>query len=261
MDLQLLSKYLKSKYGINVNGVLHIGAHTGEEREEYHHIGCPVVWIEGDPDTFSALQKNIADYPNQLALYCLCSAKSGDHVIFHRASNGGHSSSVLPPDEKMLSLWNISVADAVELKTERLDEYLVRNEIDLGKINFVNIDVQGYELPALRGLSDLLTHFDVVVSELNWTETYKGTTRPVDLETYLMEFGFCRAFLSVGYPQGYGIWVRQKCSWASRYQMVLSMRIIQMLADIGFVRIIQQTTLRKWLRSFYYWLTSRIKDS
>ena len=261
MNLQSFAKHLKSKYGTKVNGVLHIGANRGEECEEYHALGWSVIWIEGDPSILRPLRDHIVAYPNQRAYCCLASDKSGSRVTFYRASNDGASSSILEPDENVFSLWKASVTDTVELITERLDDYFKRNGINIDSLNLINIDVQGYELPVLRGLSGLLRNFDVLVAELNWTESYKGATRPADLETYLARFDFRRCFLSIGHPQGYGIWVRRNRSWIYHIYMLVSIRVIQSLADLGVVRMIQGTRVRVGLRRFYYWLTGRETDS
>lgn len=52
-----------------VNGVIHIGANEGQEREHYKKYGLQkVLWIEADPEAFKKLKKNISQYKNQIAL-------------------------------------------------------------------------------------------------------------------------------------------------------------------------------------------------
>lgn len=52
-----------------VNGVIHIGANEGQEREHYNKYGLQkVLWIEADPEAFKKLKKNISQYKNQTAL-------------------------------------------------------------------------------------------------------------------------------------------------------------------------------------------------
>ena len=44
-------KEIKSRYSPNIKGILHLGAHHGEEAQEYYEAGYEqVIWIEGNPD-------------------------------------------------------------------------------------------------------------------------------------------------------------------------------------------------------------------
>ncbi|NJN24998.1 MAG: hypothetical protein HC819_02945 [Cyclobacteriaceae bacterium] len=52
-------KYLKDKYKIVVENVLHIGAHKGEELELYNALGVKnVLWVEANPDLAKMLMIN-----------------------------------------------------------------------------------------------------------------------------------------------------------------------------------------------------------
>ena len=41
----------------NVSGVIHIGANSGQEREEYNLYSLDVIWIEPIPKVFKKLKK------------------------------------------------------------------------------------------------------------------------------------------------------------------------------------------------------------
>ena len=76
-------------------GILHLGAHTGQEAAEYSRNGYSVIWVEGDPRTFRKLKRNIKKFPNQIAVKALLDERERD-VRFWRANNSGASSSVFP---------------------------------------------------------------------------------------------------------------------------------------------------------------------
>jgi hypothetical protein len=63
---------------------------------------------------------------------------------------------------------------------------------DRGKYNFINIDVQGYELEVFKGGSEYLNHIDYVMTEVNRDEVYKGCPRIEELDEYLGTYGFER---------------------------------------------------------------------
>ena len=44
-DIETITTELLS----NASGVLHLGAHYGQEAAQYAAFGLPVVWVEADP--------------------------------------------------------------------------------------------------------------------------------------------------------------------------------------------------------------------
>lgn len=53
--MSTLLKSILEKHQLRANGILHIGAHEGEECEVYNEIGFDsVMWIEADPDVLKS---------------------------------------------------------------------------------------------------------------------------------------------------------------------------------------------------------------
>src|SRR5690349_24723633 len=89
-------KGLKEKYNITSKGVLHIGAHLGQEAEMYNQLGMEkMIFIEANPSIYDQLVSNIAKYPNAKAIKACISDKDGESVVFNISSNEGQSSSIL----------------------------------------------------------------------------------------------------------------------------------------------------------------------
>ncbi len=61
----------------DVNGVIHVGANTGQERDIYDAHGTRVIWIEPIPEVFARLQANTAALPRQRAIQGLLSDTVG----------------------------------------------------------------------------------------------------------------------------------------------------------------------------------------
>ena len=61
---------------------------------------------------------------------------------------------------------------------------------DYNKYNFINIDVQGYELEVFKGSTEILKNIDYIMSEINRDEVYINCTRIEDLKSFLSEYGF-----------------------------------------------------------------------
>jgi len=76
-------------------GVIHVGAHVGQERHMYAKFGLKFVWIEPIPDVFQQLTENIRDFPDQRAINALITNEDGALCTLHTSNNSGQSSSVL----------------------------------------------------------------------------------------------------------------------------------------------------------------------
>jgi hypothetical protein len=70
----------------------------------------------------------------------------------------------------------------------RLDDFIE----DATDYNFINIDVQGYELEVMKGASRILEGIDYIMSEVNRDEVYINCPKVEELDYFLSKFGFSR---------------------------------------------------------------------
>lgn len=183
--------YLFSKYGIHTTGVLHLGANTGQEAEVYqrNHIER-VVWVEALPSVHAELVQNISKYPGHVALQACVSDVDGQEVVFNVASNGAQSSSFLEFGTHEKEHPTVKFICNLKMQTVRVDTLLERYGITIGNGWFLNIDLQGAELLALRGMGDLLRCFNHAYIEVNTKELYKGCPLVGEIDAYLGANGF-----------------------------------------------------------------------
>jgi FkbM family methyltransferase len=236
-----------------IRGVLHIGANVGQEASYYSKLGLKVVWIEADPHLFQVLKANIVHFNNQTAYLCLASDIDGREVDFHIASNDGGSSSILKFDENRFSKeWpTITEVKSVRIHTCRLDSLLKQQGCSMDDLNLVVADVQGYELPVLRGLGSLINRFEAIISELNWAPVYEDATKPYELESFLVDQGFRRIWLGISNVQATGIWVRGNAGPLNRFYMALSVRLYFVAARFGLVKFLQVSGILGLCRRAY----------
>lgn len=206
-------KQLVDKYGIKISGVLHLGAHQAEEAPDYRDVGVSnVIWIEGNPELMPVLNEELKKYPGQRAYNVLVSDKEGDEVEF-KVANNFQSSSILDLGTHKEHHPGISVHHILKLKTHRLDNYFDRNGISLIGCNFLNIDLQGAELLALRGLGKKLESIDFIYTEINVGEVYVGCATLYQLDKFLSDRGFQRVDLRLTKWQwGDAFYIRKKVS-------------------------------------------------
>lgn len=178
--------WLVQKYGVRFTGVLHIGAHECEEIVDYDkYLGREsVVWIEALPDKVDFCKTT---YPGILIEQAVVS-DCVESVVFHRSCNG-QSSSILDLGTHMIHHPHIYYVGDYEVKTQRLDSILDKYIVPF---NFINIDIQGAELKALKGMESYLSSIQYIYTEVNSDYVYKGCCLVTELDEYLGQFGFKR---------------------------------------------------------------------
>lgn len=175
------------RYNFHPEGVLHIGANVGEERNEYHNMKAKkVVWIEANEQIYQQLKKNLEPFPNQEALnYCIGDV-DGKHVGFNVSNNGSQSSSILELGTHKQVHPEVKYINKISMQLRRIDKI----DYDFSGLDFLNIDLQGAELLALKGMGDLLDQFKYAYLEVNWDKLYKDCPLLRDIQIFMKEKGF-----------------------------------------------------------------------
>lgn len=174
------------------DGVVHIGANTGQERDMYHRLGLQVLWVEPIPSVFAQLRDNLTDYPAQQALQALVSDTDGAEATLHIASNNGESSSILPPAGHLQSWPEIRFEEQIRLPTVTLPTLLQSNKVVLPRRTALVLDTQGAELMILRGAGALLRSFRYVKAEAADFSAYEGCPTVPMLDNFMSEQGFVK---------------------------------------------------------------------
>lgn len=177
-----------------VSGLIHIGANTGQEREQYARHDLDVVWIEPIPAVFAELKRNLEPFPKQQAFEYLVADKDDEEHVFHIASNHGASSSMLALNLHK-EIWpDIDYQESIVLKSTTLATLVEREGLEMSKYQALVVDTQGSELLVLKGASDLLKGFSYIKTEATDFECYTGCCTVAEIEQFLTGHSFreCR---------------------------------------------------------------------
>ena len=195
---------LKSKWGVTPNGVLHVGAHEAEEWPYYTNAKwLPVYWIEAQEKLALKLRESLPKDSNQIFAATVWS--KSNLVLSLNISSNSQSSSLLEFGSHATNYPTIQNIDSLEVRTVRIDELMISNET----FDFVNLDIQGAELEALKGMGVLLEKVKWIYCEVNSEETYLGCPHVSEIDRFLKRNGFIRI---------YTVWVRGK-GWGDALYM------------------------------------------
>jgi FkbM family methyltransferase len=173
------------KYNCKFNGVLHIGAQFGQEYNIYKKLNIePIVFIEPLPKSFDILKQNVESE-------CICINTAignfdGEIEMFVDDKNAGGSSSVLKPKLHLQQYPHITFPHKVKVPITKIDS------LNIPKCNFINMDIQGYELEALKGASEYMLGVNYVMLEVNNDEVYENCALIEKIDSYLKKYQLVR---------------------------------------------------------------------
>jgi FkbM family methyltransferase len=179
-------RYLVAKYNIIFKGVLHVGAHECEELHDYEKYiqRNNILWVEAQSDKVELCKNRI---PGVLIENAVVSDVV-EKVTFN-VSNNGQSSSILEFGLHSHFHPQVHYVSSFEVETKLLKDVISKYNIDY---NFLNFDIQGAELKALKGMEEYMNKVDYLYTEVNSDAVYKGCALIGELDEYLASFGLHR---------------------------------------------------------------------
>jgi FkbM family methyltransferase len=184
----MLITNLNRYFTTQINGCIHIGAHHAEEKKWYVENNINnVVWIEANQKYYDTIKNNVSS-----DLVIISGVGSENKKEFFNVSNNGQSSSLLELGSHKNHHPDVFYTNKIEIQIKRMDDLYSEYNLSPKMYNFLNMDIQGYELEALKGFGDLLNNFDYIYSEINTEEIYVGCPLITDIDLFLRKFDFVR---------------------------------------------------------------------
>ncbi|MEW6219284.1 MAG: FkbM family methyltransferase [Thermodesulfobacteriota bacterium] len=163
-----------------------VGARGGVEAHPWRGLQPLIDTISFEPDEeeFRALARTLRD--GDRLFNCAVHRQQGSMPLFLTKSRG--CSSVYHPNRAFLRDFpetdRFEVEAEVQVRTERLDDFLSRQEVD--RMDFVKIDVQGAGLDVLQGATELLSrHLLGVEIEVEFQPLYVGQPLFAAVDSFL----------------------------------------------------------------------------
>ncbi len=176
-------------HNLTPKGVIHIGAHEGQELKLYKEMGFKtILLIEADPDTYRLLEATVARAgigPEIRGNTINVAISDHDgHATFYRTNNS-QSNSLLRLKDHLEVYPQIREVEHIRVPCRRLDTLLNELKIDPSLFNYLHMDIQGGEYHALQGATNTLGYIEAITSEVNTREMYSGTVLQDQLEEWL----------------------------------------------------------------------------
>lgn len=113
-------------------------------------------------------------------------------------SSNKQSSSFLEPKKHLEKHPEVTFGEKRLLEIKTLDSFNIED------CNFMNIDVQGFELEVLKGSEKTLNFVQTIYTEINTVELYDNCVLLPDLDKWLKQRGFFRKEIIMADNCGWG---------------------------------------------------------
>lgn len=190
---------LRKHWGIRPTQILHVGAHRAEELNQYENVGAEhIYWVEAQPRLAKELLL-LLDKDLNTVIEAAVWHEDGVKLKFNLASNS-ESSSFFELGTHQQSYPEVKFQNSLTVETKKLDSILGLHN----KVDFVNLDIQGAELNALKGFTDGLANIKWLYSEVNYKMVYEGCPNVYEIDSFLTEYGFIRKSVRWWKTDGWG---------------------------------------------------------
>jgi len=170
--------------------ILEAGAHIGRDTVEMSKL-----WPKGTihafeplPDLFAKLKAATRSCPNVLCHDTALSDRSGTLEFNVSGGKSDASSSILSPKQHLEQHPDVSFERKISVKATTIAEWAHANGVD--RVDFLWLDLQGYELFALKAAGDILPTVQAIYSEVYLKESYQGVPLYPELKEWLAGKGF-----------------------------------------------------------------------
>ena len=204
---------LIKEYNLEIKGCIHIGGHDGGEVEKYYAVNIEkCIFFEPQKHNFNTCFR-AASFRNYETFNIALGSKEGDIEMYCETNNSGQSSSCLAPKKHIDQYPEIIFNKREIVPMTTLDKFMSTREDKL-KYNFINIDVQGYELEVFKGARKTLNQIDYVYCEVNRAELYENCAMVEDIDSFLLGYNFKRVVTDwIGIPRTEDMGLGSKGTW------------------------------------------------
>jgi len=184
-----------SELNINPKGVIHLGAHKGEELNLYKKLKIKNILL------YEA-NKKLINYLKFKGFFFNFLFKMNIQVINKAIYNEDRFCSLnITSNTQSSSILNLGLHKKLYPNIIKKDENLVdgatlnsefKNFYNINNFNILNMDIQGSELLALLGASEIISNLDVIYTEINYDYIYENCALINEIDDYLSKHDFTR---------------------------------------------------------------------
>ena len=138
-----------------------------------------------------ALQK-LVELNSNLNIHQAVISDIDDETVNFTITDNLASSSILNLKEHLIEHPSVKELTKISLNTITLNSFFEKNNIPYDRYDFINLDIQGSELKALKGATKILPYIKTIYTEVNLKEIYEDNPLLADIDDFLKQYNFIR---------------------------------------------------------------------
>ncbi len=170
--------------------VLEAGAHIGVDTRE-----MSALWPRGAihafepiPAIFERLVANTRRLPNVRCYPLALGDRNGRARMYVSGGGSDGASSLLAPKEHLTEHPDVTFEGTIEVQTVTIDDWARDHGIE--RVDLLWLDMQGYELAAMRAGERVLSSVRAIYTEVSLREVYEAAPLYAEVRTWLESRGF-----------------------------------------------------------------------
>lgn len=172
--------------------IIESGANDGGNTGSYLRIfDNPTIHaIEPLPKPFEELSNTFSDNENVILYNCALGDRE-DRVDMNVYEDDG-SSSVFESNKAHQTYGGeskVNLESTITVQQTTIDNLMNENDL-VTDIDIINLDMQGYELNALKGANRVLENCKAIIVEVSFVPLYNGQPLFCDISSFLSEYDF-----------------------------------------------------------------------
>lgn len=189
-----IEDFLK-KLNITPRGVIHLGAHKGEELNFYRKLKVTnIILYEANKNLINLLKFKSFFFN----FFFRMNIKVINKIIYNQdkpyrlnITSNTQSSSILNLGLHKELYPNIVQKEEILVEGSTLNSEF-KNLFNINYFNILNMDIQGSELLALLGANQIIDKLDVIYTEINYDYVYEDCALINEIDEYLKKYNFIR---------------------------------------------------------------------
>ncbi|MEX6779300.1 FkbM family methyltransferase [Limnospira fusiformis] len=161
---------------VTPRGIIYVGAGEGRSLKRFAKFtNAKILLIEANPVTCERLKMAVGDRPNIQTVHVAIADQNSTATL--HVTNIESNSSILSLTEYKKLYPNLTETQQIPVETRTIDSILTELNLLPEDYNILCLDIQGAELLALTGASEILQHLDAIYSTTSQNQLFeRGAT-------------------------------------------------------------------------------------
>ncbi|MET0098635.1 FkbM family methyltransferase [Limnospira platensis] len=187
MKLNLSQIFLDHK--VKPRGIIYVGAGEGRSLKRFAKFtNAQILLIEANPVTCERLKMAVGDRPNIQTVHMAIADQNSEATL--HVTNIESNSSILPLTQYKKLYPNLSETQQIPVDTRTIDTILAELNLLPEDFNILYLDIQGAELLALTGASEILQHLDAIYTTTSQHQLFERGATLEQVNAFLNEHYF-----------------------------------------------------------------------